>query len=437
MEALKKVLIITYYWPPSGGAGVQRTLKFVKYLPEFGIEPVLLTVDPSVASYPVKDESLTAEVPSRLEIIRTRSFEPLNFLARIAGKDKVPHGGFSNTAKGSFSQKALRWIRGNFFIPDARVGWVMHAVKAAISIIEKDSSIDTVYISSPPHSSQLIGFQLRVRFPKIRWIADLRDPWTKIYYYPELLHTGMAKKADKALERKVLSTCDHAVVVSKYIRNEFAELGEVSTGKIAVIPNGYDENDFAPASDQISDRFTITYTGTLAESYNPESLFSSLSNLVKITGLNKLRLRFVGTMPPSVRGMLGKYGLESCCEFIAYVPHAEAIRYMQESHINLLMIPDSPGAEGILTGKLFEYLGAARPILGVGPADGDAAAIVKECAAGEFFSRSQSEHITNWLLIYFRQWKEGAEIVNTSTIHHKYRRRALTGQLAAILLNKS
>jgi len=436
LEALKKVLIITYYWPPSGGAGVQRTLKFVKYLPEFGIEPVLLTVDPSVASYPVKDESLTAEVPSRLKIIRTRSFEPLNFLARIAGKDKVPHGGFSNTSKDSFSQKALRWIRGNFFIPDARVGWVAYATSSAIKIIEKEG-IDTVYISSPPHSSQLIGFQLRQRFPNIRWVADLRDPWTKIYYYPELLHTSLAKKADKTLEKKVLKTCDHAVVVSKYIRNEFAELGDVSTGKIAVIPNGYDEIDFVPASDQLSDRFTITYTGTLAESYNPESLFGAIHEVVKIAGADHVRLRFVGTMPPSVRGMLRNYGLESCCEFIAYVPHAEAIRYMQESHINLLMIPDSLGAEGILTGKLFEYLGAARPILGIGPADGDAAAIVKECAAGEFFSRSQSEHITNWMLIYFRQWKEGVEIVNTSTVHHKYRRRALTGQLAAILLNKS
>lgn len=433
---MKKVLILTYYWPPSGGAGVQRTLKFVRYLPEFGIEPYVLTVDENKASYPVRDESLLKEIPQGLHLEKTSSFEPLNILAKIGGKEKVPYGGFSNSSNDSFTQKMLRWIRGNFFIPDARVGWVRFALKKASEIIQREN-IDTVYISSPPHSSQLIGLKLRKRFPHIRWIADLRDPWTHIYYYSELLHTGPAKKADADLEKKVLQRCNHAVVVSNPIRKQFATLGNIPAEKISVIPNGYDESDFPLNKASVSEHFVITYVGTLAESYNPVVFFNALAGLVKVTGSDKIRFRLVGSAPPLIVSMISRFELEMFTEFIPYVPHVEAISYMQESHVNLLMIPDTQGADGILTGKLFEYLGAERPVLGIGPLEGEAAAIVRECGAGDFFSRDQAELIETWLQRWYSRWESGEQIRIDSVIHHKYRRRALTRQLAQLLRDET
>ena len=164
---LKKVLVITYYWPPSGGAGVQRSLKFVKYLSKMGFSPIVLTVDEAKASYPLNDQSLLKEVPKNVKVVRTNSFEPLNILSSIIGKKNVPYGGFANANKESKKQKFLRWVRGNFFIPDARVGWTKYAVDEARKII-KEEDIDCVYISSPPHSSQLIGLKLKQEFPAVR-----------------------------------------------------------------------------------------------------------------------------------------------------------------------------------------------------------------------------------------------------------------------------
>jgi glycosyltransferase involved in cell wall biosynthesis len=418
----KKVLFITYYWPPSGGAGVQRTLKFVRYVPEFGIEPIVLTVDPEKASYPVIDESLLKEVPIGVEVHKTSSFEPLKYLAQIVGRERVPHGGFTNASKDKLSQKVLRWIRGNFFIPDARVGWVKYAVTEAKRLIEQNN-IDTIYVSSPPHSSQLIGLALKKWKPSLKWIADLRDPWTAIYYYNELMHTAWAGKIDAKYEKMVLQQCDHALVVSKPIQKEFALLGSIQPDKISVIPNGYDEENFDGNVLSRPQQFIINYTGTLADTYNPKSLIEAMANFCLGKPVNEIRLRFVGSMPSSIRQMLSANGLDDYCEFINYVPHAKAIRYMQAAAVNLLVIPDTGGAEGILTGKLFEYLGARRQILGIGPVKGDAAAIVEECASGKFFERESKEDISSWITSQYHEWNQ-----------HRYTRRQLSRSLSGILL---
>ncbi|MBK7966349.1 MAG: glycosyltransferase [Bacteroidetes bacterium] len=238
---MKKVLVITYYWPPSGGAGVQRSLKFVKYLSHMGFSPMVLTVKEDKASYPLHDSSLLTEVPQTVKVVRTNSFEPLNILSSIIGKKNVPYGGFANANKESKKQKFLRWVRGNFFIPDARVGWVSYAFKEAKRIIE-DEKIECVYISSPPHSSQLIGLKLKETFPQLRWVADLRDPWTDIYYYKDLLHGKRAKLKDEQFEKHVLEKADAIVVVSEPIKNSFLEKSVlVLPSKIHVLPNGFDE----------------------------------------------------------------------------------------------------------------------------------------------------------------------------------------------------
>jgi glycosyltransferase involved in cell wall biosynthesis len=427
---VKKVLIITYYWPPSGGAGVQRTLHFAKYLGDYNCIPYVLTVDPTYASYPVKDESLKASVPENLNISYTKSFEALNILSAIAGKDKVPYGGFTNQKKSSFVQDVLKWIRGNFFIPDARIGWVKYATKKAAELI-REHQIDCILISSPPHSSQLIGLNLKKEFPHLKWIADLRDPWTDIYYYKELLHTDWAKKKDRSLEKKVLERADAALVVSSYIKYAFAEKSlKVNVDKIHVLPNGYDESDFEVSGKKNSDKFYITYVGTMADSYKPSVFFEALAKVIQQNNIEHLVFRFVGSVPVSIKEKLNELGINS--EFIGHVAHQEAVRYMLSTNLLLLVIPDAPGAEGILTGKLFEYLGAGKRIVGIGPSNGDAATILKECQAGRMFDRNDKTGLFDFLSDEINN--DRSSQINSNEVK-KYTRRQLTNQLSTIISN--
>lgn len=392
-----KVLVITYYWPPSGGAGVQRALKFVRYFPEFGIEPIVLTVRPDKASYPVTDPTLEKDITSAVRVITTDSFEPLNILSSLMGRKNVPYGGFANANKESKTQKILRWIRGNLFIPDARVGWVKYACKEAIRLIENEN-IQHVFISSPPHSSQLIGLKLKQRFPSIKWIADMRDPWTDIYYYKDLLHTSLAARKDAAYERSVLESADTILVVSEAIKRQFSQKSEkIKSEKIHVIPNGYDEADFQTGVTPDAGSFTIAYVGTMADSYRPEVFFDVLIALIRKYPDKHIRFRFVGNAPWTLKKQTENSGLEPYCEWQGHVTHDEAIRQMQSANLLLLIIPDTPGAEGILTGKLFEYIGAGRPILGIGPVEGDAAKILRACGAGEMFGREDVKGITDFI----------------------------------------
>ena len=239
---MKKILIITYYWPPSGGAGVQRWLKFSKYLPEFGYTPIILTVDEKEASYAQLDYSLLQEVDPALQVHKTRTFEPYNLYRKLSKKKEIPYGGFSNQKKITLFERFSRMIRGNLFVPDPRRGWNRYALKKALDLISSEQ-IDVVVTSGPPHSTHLIGNRIKER-TGIRWIADFRDPWTDIYYYKELYHAGLATWFDKQLEKKVLSHADKIITVSEEVGKLLLKKIPGTGEKIVVIPNGYDEADF-------------------------------------------------------------------------------------------------------------------------------------------------------------------------------------------------
>lgn len=427
-------MIITYYWPPSGGAGVQRSLKFVKYLTAFGIEPIVITVDPSQATYPILDESLLKEVSGDVKVIRTRSFEPLKVLAAVKGKDNIPHGGFANTNKESITQKTLRFIRGNFFIPDARKGWVRFAVTAASDLIEKEK-IDTVFVSSPPHSSQLIGLELKEKY-NVRWIADMRDPWTDIYYYEDLLHTALSAKIDANYEKKVLESADAVISVSEPINTMFlAKSDKLDPKKFHVIPNGYDESDFDPNIKKDQSFFQITYVGTMADNYRPSILFRSIKKLMdEFNGSEKLvRLTMVGSSAAAINRLMQETALEKEAELISHVDHSTAINYMQKANVLLLVIPDVKDSDGILTGKLFEYLACKVPVIGLGPVNGKANKILADCKSGKLFERTEESALYENLKQLYLDWKAGkSSTANTEEIK-KYSRRELSRTLAEIL----
>lgn len=368
---MNKVLIVTYYWPPGSGAGVQRWLKFAKYLPASGWEPVILTVDPGYAAYPANDNSLLKEISSDLKVFRTRATDWF----RIYRKDKsrIPSAGFASNSDNSFTGRLIRFIRGNFFIPDPRKGWNRFAISQACKLIEA-GNIRHIVTTSPPHSTQLIGLELKKRYPEIVWIADLRDPWTDIYYYDSFYHTPPARKIDAKYEQEVLLHADRIITVGKSLKNSFCAKLPGIEGKTVVITNGYDPDDFAGPDGQKPDIFTISYIGTLSDAYPVAGFLAAVEGLVKKG--TRIRLRFVGSLSTSQKNLVMSVTGSKNTEFIPYVNHLEAIRYMKETSLLLLIIPDHHSNRSIITGKLFEYLASARPVLCIGPVDGDAAEIL-------------------------------------------------------------
>ncbi len=424
----KYILIITYYWPPAGGPGVQRWLKSARYLPGFNLIPVILTVDPVSASYQIMDESLLQEAHS-IKTFRTKTYEPFKLFSRISGDKRIPVGGLEQQNKNNILHRMANFIRGNLFIPDPRRGWNIKTYKKAVELI-KELEIDTVITTSPPHSTQLIGLKLKKRL-KIKWIADLRDPWTDIYYYSQFMHTPIAKAIDKNYERNVLEKADHIIVVSKGMKKGFFSKTDINISrKITVIPNGFDLEDFQINEAIDADKyFNILYTGTITSLYGVGILIDALSEIKEQNP--QIRLKFVGTADRDIRNLVHMNKLESITTFIPYMVHGDLIAHLRNASVLLLCIPDMEKNEGIITGKLFEYLAARRPILCIGPVEGDAAAIINENEAGKVFGYDDKKGITDFLLAVMEQ---KFTINQKNKNYLKYTRKNLAGELAAIIL---
>ena len=393
----KKVLILSYYWPPSGGAGVQRWVKLTKYLSSLDVECHVLTVDPRYASYTSFDTSLQDDIAPEVKVHTTKSFDPLTWYGRLVGRDKIPAGGFSNVNTKSWKFKWMARIRSHLFIPDPRVGWNRYAFKKAKEIIEREG-IQTVLTTSPPHSTQLIGLSLKRWKPTLKWIVDLRDPWTDIYYYDLLGHSKWSHKKNLALEKAVLEECDQLVTVGKGMKQLMESKGIIGS-KVNVIYNGFDHEDFINLTKHSSKTISIVYTGTMAASYKPQMLFEVLA---KLKSDHDFELVFIGQVDELVINDSNKYDLP--IKFIATIPHKEVNQEQVNADLLLLIIPHTSNEREIITGKLFEYLATDNPILCIGPKDGDAAAIIKEEDRGMTFERTEAVALHKWLLQFFENY---------------------------------
>ena len=421
---MKKVLIITYYWPPAGGPGVQRILKFVKYLPEFGWEPVILTV--RNGEYPAIDESLVNEIPAGLKVHKTKALEPFSFYKKITGsKGNIPTHVLSKSTGEKFSQRLMRWIRANIFIPDARIGWIPCIVKEGMKIIEKEKP-DLIFSSSPPHSLQL-GAKNLAKKSGLKWVADFRDPWTDGFWQKYLPRTGYAARKDALHEKEVLTDSDFVITVSNSIMKLFETKAD---NKYAVIPNGYDETDFKEIEKIKSDKFRITYTGSLRLSQIPKKFFLALKK-IKEQGLSdNFEINFIGTLHPDAVKLIGDFGIKDMIKIIGYRPHNEVLKYTVNSEMLLLTIPDTENSEGILTGKLFEYIGSGNFILGFGPEDGDASKIINELQCGVMLNYSLNP--AELILSKYNDWEIGNGLYVSSPGKEKYTRKNLTAELVGI-----
>lgn len=389
---MKKILVVTYYWPPSGGAGVQRWLKNSKYLAELGHEVHVLTLDENSASYPVEDLTLEKEIHPNITVHKTKSFEILQVYSKIFGKKNLPHGGFANVDTKSLKSRFMRFIRGNFFLPDPRKGWNKFAIKKAKEVIT-EFGIDNVITTSPPHSTQLIGLALKKVFKnKINWIADFRDPWTDIFYY-ELLNTSKrAHQINLKYERTVLENADHIITAANQFKESFLQKSTaITASKFSVINNGFDPADFDPITKVEKDEFVITYTGTMSDHYEPQVFFNSVKKVIKQFPEQPIKVKIVGTISENLQSDIVQE-VGNKVEFIAYVPHEKAVEYMVNSDLLLLI---TGGNEASIPGKVFEYMAANCPIICIGK--GDASNIVEKCNAGKGFDRTENDEILQFL----------------------------------------
>ena len=428
---MKKVLIITYYWPPSGGAGVQRWLKFVKYLRDFGWEPVIYT--PSNPGFSVVDDTLTKDIPTDIEVIKRPIWEPYEFYKKITGKKSIPKTSsaiLKDKKSPGLPEKFSVWIRGNLFIPDARKFWINPSIRFLTKYL-KENHVDALVSTGPPHSMHLIAFRLKQRL-NIPWLADFRDPWTDIDYYKEMKISDFADKKHKYLEIKTITNCNAMIVVSREMKVNYEKMG---ANNIHLITNGFDPEDMGDFHVMRDTKFSISHVGTLPPGFNLKGLWQVLSELANtVHGFREnLNIRLIGKVDEAIIGDIAQLNLRKQLTLPGYVSHEQAAMLMKQSAVLLLVINhDSPNARGILTGKFFEYLASGRPIVAIGPDDGDLANILEETQAGVIAKYDDLENIKKTIIDYYNIYLRN-ELKSTDIAIEKYTRKHLTSDLADVL----
>ncbi|HVZ39210.1 MAG TPA: glycosyltransferase [Candidatus Kapabacteria bacterium] len=434
---MKNVLIVAYYFPPSGGPGVQRVLKYVQYLREFGWEPTVLTVRDG--NFPARDESLLKEIPNGVRVIRTEIFEPYDAYRKLTGKEKGTAIDVNTIrkegAKISMSERIAEFVRATFFIPDARIGWYRHAYRAGLDAIAR-YGIDAIYSSSPPYTCALIarGLKRRTGLP---WVAGFRDPWTRFITTPD--RWAIPAAIDRRLERSVFTEADAVEVAWLGIRKDaLGKYPSLDASKFHHLPNGFDSADYpvVDASTRTDNRYTVTYTGSMYGRRNPDAFLKAVELLAQRGDIDpaNIRLRFIGRFGDEVMQMFRSSMLGSAIEVVGYMAHRESIAQLLLADALLLVVDECDESDEVVPGKVYEYIGSGRPLMAIAPEKGAIADLVAETRAGFVAHQSNIEGIARGFLGLYRAHVNGeqTQAPNTEAIA-RYERRNTTGELAHLL----
>ncbi|SNR30149.1 glycosyltransferase family 4 protein [Lutibacter flavus] len=418
-----KVLIITYYWPPAGGSGVQRWLKFVKYFRDFGIEPVVYTVENP--NYPIIDSSLINDIPEGIETLKQPIWEP-NSMLSFFGKKKTESAGFLNPNP-SFFGKILQYIRANYFIPDARRFWVKPSVKFLKKYL-LDNKIDAIITTGPPHSMHLIGLRLKKQL-NIKWIADFRDPWTEIDYFHQLPLSKRAIKKHHILEQEVLKNADKVLVVGNTMKENYSKF----SNNVVTITNGFD-GKISNLEVKLDAKFTITHIGLMNADRNPKMLWEVLAEISSENNQFKsdFELHLIGKVDATVVNDISKFKIKNNVHLINYIEHNQVVEYQKKSQVLLLLLNDVPSSKGIITGKIFEYLMAKRPILAIAPLNGDLADVINNTNSGTVVDFKNRVLLKKTILDLYSKYQQGNLRIDSKNVE-QFHRKELTKKVAQII----
>ena len=422
---MKKVLIITYYWPPAGGSGVQRWLKFSKYLPKYNWQPIIYT--PENPYFEVKDKALLNDIPSEAKIWKSPIWEPYALKDKLFGKGSESQSAGVIANKKSLKNKVLNWLRGNVFIPDPKIYWVNPSVKVLLKKIQNEG-IEYVITTGPPHSMHLIGLGLKKAMHNLKWIADFRDPWSELDLLNEFQLSNYSRKKHKDLEREVLQTADVTLTVSETWVNDLERLG---ADRVKLITNGYDADDFK-LKPKTNDKFIIGHYGLLNHLRNPKNLWKSLANLCEENKEinSKLEIHLSGNIDVEVFSEIESYSfLKGKVKQLGYLSHAQVLKLYNQTDVLLLLLFNSKSGIGNYPGKIFEYFAAQRSILAFGPEDSDAKKLIEKTNTGMYFSYDEKK-LKNDILSLFNN-KNNFNFENTVS----FSREKLTKDLSDILNN--
>lgn len=437
-QIMKRVLIITYYWPPTGGSGVQRWVKFAKYLPSEGWQPVIYT--PENPEQLAVDRSLEAEIPADAEIIKTRIVEPYElykkFLKKSGHSKEAVEVNPVNAQKKSFLQKAAMWVRGNFFRPDPRCMWIGPSVKFLKEYL-KDHPVDLIVSTGPPQSMHMIGMKLAEE-TGLPWVADFRDPWTKIFYFKHLSMTPATVRWHKKMEKKVLDKASAVVAVSPLVQQDFQAMTQTP---VELITNGFDECDFAEArcleADGGEDKdFIITHTGLFAADGNPTTLWKVLADKCQKDShfKKRLKIKLVGKTDEQIISSINENGLGDSLIDMGYQPHQEAVNAQRTASLLILPLRKEPEYKAVLPGKLFEYLASWRPVLGIGQPDGAMSMILNTTKTGVVLNWEDETSIARFLDLCWKNHLKGELTVDDADIS-QFTRQNLTHRMAELFDN--
>jgi len=419
---LKKVLIITYYWPPAGGPGVQRWLKFVKYLPEFNIEPILFV--PKNANYPLIDKSLNNDIKNGLKVIRFPITEISGFLPKFKFLKSIRSGNISKSKNQSFIQKVFFFIRGNLFIPDMKIFWKTSSVNFLSDYISQNN-IDTIITTGPPHSIHLIGLELKRKFD-IKWISDFRDPWVNLNYLNRFHLLSYSKKLHINLRNKVLINSDAVIVTSEKLKNLFLNI----TTNVFKITNGFDHinNEI-----NLDEKFSISHVGSLYPERNPKFLWDILEEVFDGSLLSDLKINFIGNTSEKIKKELSKRKFKKSIKFYDYLDYNKATELMCTSQVLLMVEVNDEESSYAIPGKLFDYLNSKRPIISIGPADSEVAQILNNTNSGKFFNYNDVHFLKSHIKKLYDRFKNGSNNSNNNKSIEKYNRKNLTKKLTEIV----
>lgn len=424
----KNILIITYYWTPSGGGGVQRWMYFAIYLSKLGFKPTVVTVKPEKASYPLIDHSQTTMVKD-IETIYTDTLEPFkiySFLKTGKKNKEIPYGNLGSSNGGVFS-KIMAFVRANFFVPDARKGWVKFAIEASSQLL-KNRKYDWIVTTGPPHSTHLAGLYLSKKF-NIKWLADFRDPWSEIYFLNETYRFDFAKQKDLKLEKKILNTANLITTVGPAMGDLLSKKME-NNQKLKILFNGYDHEmlDSIEKKNSKNEKFTISHLGLLGSTQRFDSFLKALE--ISETDISKIKIQLAGNVFEEYLQSIKSKNIN--LGYSNFLQRKDALSLMKNSDLLLLCPPMIGETKIIISTKSMEYLAAGVPILGIGDKESDAAILVKKQSFSGFFAPDEIDETAKFISSCFKNWENNTVLKNDFNPEN-YSRFEVSKQLAEIL----